>query len=155
MSFEFGPAYDKDGQPIFRTQQYAVATELLPTPLDASKPMQVIAGEPRTRVVTRATHFSPQSVTEAEFLGVDFAGQIPEGVTIVSATVRIQVLRGKDPFAADMIKGEPVIDGTIVSSLIGGGKAGVYCAPKWTALLSNGEQKTLPEDGKGTLRITP
>jgi hypothetical protein len=101
--------------------------------------------------------FAPKRVSEEIIYGVDFARFIKNrpGVTIVSATWSNSVAYGADANPAAMIRGQAAIVGSVVSTWIVGGVAGVGYYPLCQAVLSNGETPELPDPDEGLLIIKP
>ena len=67
----------------------------------------------------------------------DFAGQIPVGETISSASVSAAVYSGVDASYADVANGAQAISGTIVTKTIDSGVAGVIYLLTCSAMLSD------------------
>ena len=99
-------------------------------------------------------NYTPKRAGETETFAVDFVNQMPAGVAIAMAVWTMSVLTGTDTNAAAMIVGLPTVVGSVVSTHIAGGIAGVIYLPRCTATLSNGDTVVLPEPGRGALRIT-
>lgn len=115
---------------------------------------QFYKGKARTRIYTRNMNFTPKRYTENEVFTVDYADDLADGETILSAAWSISTVDGTDPAAASMISGSAQITGSIVCQRITGGVPGVRYAPICTAQTSMGQKLVLPEYGMGQLEVT-
>lgn len=74
---------------------------------------------------------------------IDFAGRIPLGVTISSATVTAAVHSGTDGSPSAIVSGAATVSGTKVTQRIIGGVAGTIYDLTWTATLSDSQTPTI------------
>lgn len=102
-------------------------------------------------------NYSPKRIGEKPIIWVPFDDLLPAGATIVSATWAMNVVKGADPNAQQLILGSAIILGSDVGTFIDKGK-GVIDVVYWpvcTAVFSDGQEWMRPEPGHGRLLITP
>lgn len=87
-------------------------------------------------------------------LSYDFKRCIPAGASILSVVPHMAAHVGTDPDPGAMVTDGPTIDGAIVSVQVCPTLAGVSYWPRVTATYDDGEKKTLPEHGEGSLAVT-
>ena len=85
---------------------------------------------------------SPKDPDSVEFFKFDYThdNRFETGETIISATIEVTVLRGKDANADDLLSGAVIISGLTVSQLVTGGLSGVTYDIKCLATTSSGQQ---------------
>lgn len=83
--------------------------------------------------------YTPKDPTEAIFYGIDFSALLGTGENIAAANSDIRVVSGQDPGSNAMLLGNPVIGGSIVKQLIGGGVAEVVYLFSMSITTSTGQ----------------
>lgn len=85
--------------------------------------------------------YTEKRVEEVDLFGMNFARLIPTGDSLLEATVTATIVSGRGN-SAGMIRGLPIINGTWVKQLVGGGLKGGVCHLRFMAKTINGLELT-------------
>jgi len=97
--------------------------------------------------------FPQKRDTDRVTMTVDFKDVLSDGEEITSATWFVEKMGSPDINVKEMLYATPVVNGSMVLQMIEGGEPGNVYEPYCIALTSGFQKLSLPEPGKGLLKI--